>query len=73
MDTAERAAAYRALFTGHLDTPLLAQIRHASNSGLALGNERFKEEVERLSGRRVELLKRGPKAKKKDDQTGFLH
>ena len=73
MDTAERAAAYRALFTGHLDTPLLAQIRHASNSGLALGNERFKEEVEILSGRRVELLKRGPKAKKKDDQTGFLH
>jgi len=31
--------------------------------GLALDNERFKQEVEKITGRRVTELKRGPKPK----------
>ncbi len=58
-----RSAAYRDLFAGQLDATLLTEIRQASNQSMALGNERFKREVERLSGRRVTPLKRGPKPK----------
>ncbi len=60
---AERATVYRELFVGHLDIPTLTEIRRAANQGMALGNDRFKIEVERLTGRRVTPLKRGPKPK----------
>jgi hypothetical protein len=33
--------------------------------GMALGSERFKSEIERLAGRRVVPMKRGPKPKEK--------
>lgn len=63
-DTSEsRALAYRGLFRGHMDMALLTQIRQAVNQGMALGNERFKQEISQLSGRRVKNLKRGPKPK----------
>lgn len=42
---------------------MLTQIRTASNSGMILGNDRFKQEIEALTGRRVTPLKRGPKPK----------
>ena len=58
---AARAAAYRALFVGQLESTLLRQIREATNQGMALGADRFKEEVERLTQRRVNPLKRGPR------------
>ncbi len=61
----ERAKAYRGLFVGHLDAEVLGKIRDAGNQGMVLGNDRFKQEVERLSGRRVTPLKRGPKSRKK--------
>lgn len=57
----ERACAYRHLFTHHLESGTVSQMRQATNAGMALGNDRFKEEVERLSGRRVTPLSRGPK------------
>ena len=60
---ADRAAAYRALFTEQLDSTIINQIRQATNQGMALGNDRFKQEVERLTQRRVSPLKRGPKSK----------
>jgi len=60
---AERTAAYRELFRGQLASTLLHKIRQASNQGMALGSDRFKQEVERLAGRRVVVLKRGPKTK----------
>lgn len=60
-----RSAAYRQLFVGHLDETFLSEIRQASNSGMALGNDKFKQEIESLSGRRVVPLKRGPKAQRK--------
>jgi putative transposase len=59
----ERSSAYRALFSVDLESTALGTIRDASNKGLALGSERFKREVEALSGRRVTALKRGPKRK----------
>ena len=38
---------------------MLEAIRDATNKGLALGNERFEEEVESLTGRRMAAKKRG--------------
>jgi len=64
---AERVKAYRELFRGQLDSTILNQIRQATNQGMALGSEHFKNEVEHLAGRRVVALKRGPKAKRNDD------
>ena len=42
-----------------MEDELLSDIRLALNKGLALGNERFKSEIETLSGRRVTDGKRG--------------
>ena len=51
---------YRALFVHHVDdTELLEEIRKNTNKGLAVGNDRFKEEIEMLTGRRVIAKKRG--------------
>jgi putative transposase len=58
-----RTAAYRRLFKEELDRKLVSEIRLAANTGLALGNDRFKAEVERLTGQRQRHLKRGPKPK----------
>jgi len=52
-----RAKAYQALFTSELDQELISGIRRAVNVGLALGNDKFKEEVERLTGQRERRLK----------------
>ena len=54
---------YQEMFKGHIDMALLNQIRQSLNQGLVLGNERFKQEVEQLSGRRVKPLKRALKSK----------
>ena len=59
-----RTASYRELFRYHLEPDLIGQIRKSVNQGMALGNERFKAEIECLSGRRASVLKRGPKPKK---------
>ena len=55
----ERQAAYRSLFSGHLDTESIKRIRHATNSGMALGDDRFKGQVELLSQRRARPMKVG--------------
>jgi putative transposase len=52
---------YRDLFKAHIDEALLNNIRESVNKGLALGNDKFKDEVEVLTGRRVIPGKRGPK------------
>ena len=49
----ERQIAYRSLFRAHVDGELVDDIRSAVNKGLALGNDRFKDKIEQLSGRRV--------------------
>lgn len=61
-DTHEkRAECYRAVFRGHIGETLLKEIRRSVNQGMVLGNDSFRAEVERLSGRRTTQLKRGPK------------
>jgi putative transposase len=58
-DAAERLRVYRALFRSQLDEDALTQIRKAVSRELVLGNERFRQEIERVLGRRVEPKKRG--------------
>ena len=55
----ERQSNYRALFDYPIEGALLEAVRGATNKGLALGNERFEEEVESLTGRRMTAKKRG--------------
>jgi len=52
-----RAAAYRELFNFEPDEEELKEIRSAANGGFALGNQRFKDEISALLGRRVERLR----------------
>ena len=54
-----RQASYRALFTHHVESKLIEEIRLATNKGLALENVQFKLDVEALSGRSVIEGKRG--------------
>jgi putative transposase len=66
-DAKLRHAAYRALFTHHVEPTLIEDIRKATNKGLALGSESFKLRVQALSGRSVVERKRGrPAGWKKD-------
>ena len=57
-----RQEQYRSLFSSHVEAELLTDIRKASNKGLVLGNDRFLDEMEVLSGRR---LKEGAKGRPK--------
>jgi len=55
----ERRERYRSLFTGHEDGSLVKDIRDAVNKGLALGSDRFKDEIETNFKRRVRPAKMG--------------
>ncbi len=55
----ERQTRYRALFRTHVDGVLLDNIRKSVNSGMAVGNKRFTEQIEQLTGKRVTPKKRG--------------
>ena len=59
-----RTTAYQSLFATHLELHDLDEIRTAANQGMVLGNDRFKQEIESLAGRRVISEKRGPKPKR---------
>lgn len=61
-DREQRFAAYQALCHTPIDEDTVRTIRESTNKGLALGNDRFKAEIEQLTGRRVSAGKRGPKA-----------
>jgi len=52
-DEATRREAYRTLFKAHLDDPVLAQIRQATNGNYALGNRSFQAPIEAALGRRA--------------------
>lgn len=56
----ERLSACRALFHAHIDEAMMNAIRSSTNKGLALGSNRYKTQVEALTGRRVTPQKRGP-------------
>ncbi|MCK7581375.1 MAG: transposase [Chromatiales bacterium] len=52
-DGDERHTAYQALFRVHLGPQQLAEIRAATNGNYALGNERFRAEIEVMLDRRA--------------------
>jgi putative transposase len=66
----EQRGAYRELFKAHVDGPMLKEIRDAVNSGMALGNDRFRREIERLTGRRVTPGRPGRKKGNSLEETG---
>lgn len=61
-----RQGAYRALFTAHLGENMIECIREATNGNFALGNDRFKEEVEQMLQRRARRGKPGRPRKQSD-------
>lgn len=58
-DLARRQHAYRQLFTGHLETSALQVMREALIHNYPLGNDRFRESIERHLGRMVGQCNRG--------------
>ena len=58
---AARMSVYRRLIAQQLATELITDICDALNTGLVLGNDRFRQEVEALTGQRQHHLRRGPK------------
>jgi len=54
---------YRELFRYNLEPGLVDEIREATNGNYVLGNERFKEEIGKVLGRRVQPGKAGRPAK----------
>lgn len=56
---AERQAAYRQLFKAHLSKTDLDAIRDTLHKGWALGSDRFRAKIEKLSGRRATPLPKG--------------
>jgi len=50
---------YRALFVHHVEGELLDEIRLSVNKGMTFGHDRFKEEIENLTGRRLKPKKVG--------------
>ena len=62
----ERQAAYRQLFRRHIPEASLAEIRETTNKGWVLGNDRFKQRIQKQLERRVEPAARGGDRKSKE-------
>lgn len=60
--SASRQEAYRRLASQMLSTQVVSEIRDALTTGLPLGNEHFRQQIEDLTGVRQRHLKRGPTA-----------
>ena len=67
---AKRLAAYRALFRSELDAEAIDDIRLALSQGQPLGNSRFLDSIERVSGQRREVKPRGRPKKQPSEQVG---
>jgi putative transposase len=63
---APRREAYRNLFRAALDDAPRADLRMALNQDQPIGNNRFYEEIETITGQRRELRKRGRPPKKRN-------
>ena len=59
----DRQASYRQLFRAQLSKTDIEAIREATNKAWALGNDRFRDRIEALAGRRAAPLPRGRPAK----------
>lgn len=62
-----RVAAYQTLFEQHLDRHGLNQINAAWETGTPLGNDLYKEQVEKMLGRKVGQARRGRSVRKLRD------
>ena len=62
----QRQSAYRQLFRTAIGRTDIEAIREATNKAWVLGNDRFREKIERLSGRRTAPKPRG-RSRKADD------
>ena len=58
LDDQSRQAAYRGLFETELDSQLLRDIRVSTHGGYAIGNSRFREDIERAL--KLRATPRGP-------------
>ena len=63
---AERQLSYRALFDSHMSNADIEGIREATNKAWVLGNDRFKEKIEKLSARQTTPKARGGDRRSKD-------
>ncbi len=66
VNKAERQSAYRQLFRAAIAKSDLDALREATNKGWVLGNDHFREKIERLSGRRSIPKHRGRPRKTND-------
>ncbi|SDK64736.1 transposase [Microbulbifer yueqingensis] len=55
----QRRERYRGLFAAHMDPAIAERITLTTNRGLALGNDRFRQQIEQQYQRRVTPLKAG--------------
>jgi len=58
-DVSDRRQNYREFLSHQFDGELLKEIRDNINKGMAVGNDRFKEEIATMTGRRLKSKKRG--------------
>ena len=58
-DASDRQDTYRMFLSHHIDGELLKEIRDNTHKGMAVGNNRFKKEIETMTGRRLKSKKRG--------------
>lgn len=65
-----KGSGFTGLFRNQLDPGLVDEIRTATNGNYVLGTERFRDEVERILGRRVTTGKAGRPAKREPAQAG---
>jgi putative transposase len=56
-----RQTAYRRLFKQELGADLISEIKHAQQTGFALGTEKFRQQFEELTGHPQSHKKRGRK------------
>lgn len=68
----ERQSAYRALFRAQLDGEAINDIRLALNQSQPLGNERFYQHIEQMTGQRREGKPRGRPRVATDNDNGML-
>jgi putative transposase len=56
----QRRSAYRELFRTSLEPGLVDQLRIATSKGIVFGNDRFRQEIETATGRRMNTTRGRP-------------
>ncbi len=69
LDKAERLQSYRELFMIALDKEMVHSIRNAADFSVPLGNDRFRDQIEKALGKKVGYAKRGRPMKQTGKKT----